>query len=120
MIELILEGIAAFFVLWIIFINFMWAERNLHRIPKWLHIPIKIFGAIGYLYDVFFNFTWGILMFMQLPEFHRPTLSQRMKKILITEKQTSWRFKLAFFVCRKLVEPWDPNHCGLDDLLLEK
>lgn len=122
--EYALEMIVAFFTLWIIFINVMWAKHNPEKVPKFLHKSIKIFGIkialidvlvlFGYLYDIYFNIVFGTIMFMELPHYKRLTMTARMRRILVVND--GWRFKLALFICRKLVEPWDPNHCGLDDM----
>jgi ABC-type amino acid transport system permease subunit len=101
----------SFVLLWLIFVNIMWAKHNQEKIPKWMHNPIKILAVLGIGYDVLFNWTYGCILFMQLPKKDLPTLTERMKFILITDD--GWRFKLAKFICNRLVEPWHPEHCSL-------
>lgn len=114
MAEFIALGIVAFIVLWIIFVNVMWAKHNPDKIPKIFHLPIKIIAFFGLLYDILFNWVFGTVMFLELPR--EMTLTERMKRILISKQD--WRFYLALWICHNLVEPWDPNHCGLRDIPL--
>ncbi len=114
MFNFILIGIAAFIILWIVFVNVMWLKHNKEKVPKVLHKPLYVVAFLGIVYDVLFNFTFGNILFMQLASFERLTLTERMEHILLTDD--SWRFYLAKWICRVLVEPWDPNHCGLSDI----
>lgn len=96
-------------------------------------------GVPFILADVLFNIIYGTLMFAQLPNFknrhfkYLPTFTERCADILKKEwgVQTKrpfdfWgsikhilghkRFYLAYFICHYLLEPWDPNHCGMESL----
>jgi len=61
--------------------------------------------------DVFYNYTFGTLFFWQLPDWKHKTLSERLRKILAEEPEESKRWKLAYWVCRYFISPWDFNHC---------
>lgn len=43
----------------------------------------------------------------------RKTFTSRLKHYLRAQPE-SWRGKLALFMCKYMVEPWDFNHCGLN------
>jgi hypothetical protein len=124
---MILTFIIALFILWVLFVNVMWAMENRDKIPKALY-PIAVgIAGLGFLYDVLFNIVYGTIMFLQLPDFKNanvhwkginfPTLSERMKDNLIVGKEGSmldkYRWYLSKFLCRYLIEPWDKGHCGI-------
>ena len=122
MIELI---ILAIIPLWIFFVNVMWMKHNKEKVPKWAYPFAYAFAIIGYIYDILFNIVIGTIMFLALPDFkgsayYAPPLTHRLRKILreanTTSKLDKYRFFLAMYICRYLVEPWDPNHCGLEGL----
>lgn len=71
---------------------------------------IKLAFVIFIVIDAAFNITYGSLIFLELPK--EWMLTMRLQRIL-TSYDTGWRFKLALFVCRYMVEPWDFNHCRL-------
>ncbi len=117
------------FPLWVFFVNVMWLKANIDRIPKWTKPFAWAFAIIGYLYDILFNIFIGTIMFVQLPDFagvpyYAPPLTHRMRKILKEARTETllekYRFYLAMLLCRYLVEPWDPDHCGLETLGLGK
>lgn len=116
----IIQWLIATFILWFMFVNVMFVKNTLLEKYQdgWQRKLIYIIGGpffvVGYLYDVIFNITYGTLMFLQLPKADALTLSTRMKN-LIKNEPDSWRGKFAIFICKYLVEPWDPNHCGLQD-----
>lgn len=118
---LVLSTIPAMFILWVFFINVMWMKHKgqkkyTHGWKKWLFYAIcGPLALIGYLWDILFDILYGTFMFWGLPNIKRLTLSARMKHIIKTQPIDSWRRKEAVWICRYLVEPWDHNHCGLED-----
>jgi len=118
--------IPALFVLWVFFVNIMWLKHvgQKRYTTGWKKVVFYMIGYpfafAGFIWDIIFNITYGTLMFLQLPELRRLTLSARMSNIIVTEDKDSWRWKLAWWICHKLVEPWDRNHCGLIDFFEEK
>lgn len=68
--------------------------------------------------DVIYNYTYGALLFMEMASGRRKTLTARLKHILHSgEYQSdSWRYRLAVFMCKYMIEPWDFGHCALDNL----
>lgn len=105
-------AIISFVILWLIFINVMTWKKHKEKIPKLIHYPLYVIAAIGYVIDILFNWVYGTIIFLELPR--QLTLSERLREALI--KDDSWRFKLAYFFCTKLIEPWDWNHCEIQDL----
>lgn len=99
-------------LLWIFFVNVMTWKTHIDKIPKWLQYILYPIAIFGYLWDVMFNWVFGTVIFLELPR--KPTLSERMRRILLT--RDGWRWKLARYICLHLVEPWDQNHCGLESL----
>ena len=100
-------------ILWSGFIVF----ANTREYIKGDYIPpiqavAHLIGIVFGIFDVVFNVTYGSIVFMQWPHWKRLTLTARLKYILHYQKM-GWRWKLADKVCRRLIEPWDPNHCGL-------
>lgn len=111
MIEYVIIGVISFFFLWFLFINAMTWKKYKEKIPKPLLLILYPIVAVGYIGDILFNIIFGTVLFLELPHYKRLTLTARMQRLLITDG--GWRFKIAYFICRKLLEPWDPNHCGL-------
>lgn len=102
-------GFVSFIILWVLFTNIMvWKEKE-HFIPTWLKFFLYPIVAVAYILDVLFNWIFGTVLFLQLPK--KPTLSERLRRILLTED--GWRWGLAFHICKHYIEPWDQGHCGL-------
>ena len=113
-------GIVIFFVTWLLFINLMPLKD---REFKWyIKYPIILLFAIGYILDVIFNILWGTCLFLQMPyrgTGFNLTFSQRLRRILRGDTliaKGTFRYKMAMFFCRYMIEPWDKNHCGLEDI----
>jgi hypothetical protein len=113
---IMLDIFIASLILWLLWI----ATGNLvnaHRRRNYTGLKLKLTKAWVYFFvaiDVLFNVTYGTIVFMQLPAMSRLTLTHRLRYILLeSNAPMDWRFKLADFICRRMVSPWDPNHCGL-------
>jgi len=114
MIDFILYGIELLFVVWLFFINVMTWKKHQAKIPKWVQYVLYIVVAVGWVLDVLFNIIYCSVLFLELPK--EWTASERFRRILITKHESSYRWKLAYLFCTKLIEPWDWNHCGLANL----
>lgn len=110
MIELTFIFVASFMLLWILFINVMTWKHKQHEMNKYLVAFLWPIAVFTYILDVVFNWTFACIVFMEWPK--EPTLSERMRRLLITDEK--WRFGLSYFICRYMIEPWDYNHCGLE------
>lgn len=96
-------------VFWILFVSIMTLyKRRKQLIAGFLFYTLL---PIGFMIDVVYNVTLGSLIFWELP--HELTLSQRMTRHI--KEDDGWRKKVATWICSKLVEPWDYNHCHLQD-----
>lgn len=101
--------VACTFIFWIIFVGVM----SLQKRKKQLIAGIAFYSmlSIGFIIDVLYNFTFGSLVFWEWAK--ELTLSQRMTRHIRGED--SWRKSVATWICKHLVEPWDFNHCHLQD-----
>lgn len=109
MIKLILIGLISFIILWVFFVNVMTWKKHENKIPKYVKPLLYFIAAIGYIWDVLFNITFGSIMFLELPQ--ELTLSERIRRLLLTDR--GWRFAMGYWICKHLIEPWDQGHCGL-------
>jgi len=113
-IEQTLWFLLAMFILWFVFVNVMTWKKNKEKIPKFILPILYVISFIGYLFiDIPVNIVYGSIIFLQLPHYKRLTLSARLSHVLIVEEADSWRWKLAYWICTTLIEPWDQGHCGL-------
>ena len=109
---LLINIFLASIVLWVLFIMVANLYHNSYKNAKGLKRKAMIaFAYVFVTLDVIYNYTYASLIFWQLPSWDHRTLTSRLKYNLAEE--TGWRFKLSLFVCAKMIEPWDWNHCGL-------
>ena len=59
----------------------------------------------GALVDLFVNFTWGTVFFLQAPNINRGFLSARMDDLILHDY--GWRCRLAIRIVGTLLEPYD-------------
>jgi len=98
---------------WLSFITIMKIVGDAREKDQ-LNLFQKIAVIIFLLIDVVFNIIYGSIIFLQLFSIDQPTLTSRLKNILLSgEFNDTWRYKLAFFMCRRMISPWDQNHCGM-------
>ena len=103
--------IIATIVLWLFFIAMMTIIGDAKHIQE-LSIPKRIFVVAFVIVDVVYNYTYGAALFLEFATKDRKTLTNRLKGYL-REQPESWRGKLAQFMCKYMIEPWDPGHCSL-------
>ena len=110
-------GLAVFVLTWLLFILVM-KVKDYPKPYVYIFLP---FGLVGWILDILFNIFYATVIFWQLPDIHKgmkisdATLSHRLRQILrhdtkITDNMV--RYKLACLICRYLIEPHDPTHCG--------
>jgi len=101
-------------VFWVLFIIF--ANLKARVLPKVkdtiLSAPVFMFFILFSGFDIAYNMTYGSIIFLQLP-IHGFTFSERLRWILKNDK--GWRYKLATFICHKMIEPWLPKHCVFEN-----
>ena len=59
----------------------------------------------GALIDLYVNFTWGTVLFVQPPDINRGFLSARMDDLIVNG--SGWRQRLAIQIVGRLLEPYD-------------
>ena len=99
-------------VLWLSFIAVTRIVNNTDRskLNPFQKLAVILFVAL----DVFDNYTIFTVIFWELPSNDRKTVTARLKHILHTEDyRNTWRFKLAVFMCKYMIEPFDWGHCAL-------
>jgi len=103
----------------------MYLKSKIDKMPQIVKIFAYTFAAFAFLYDVAFNIVFGTILFLEWPDFksahakYLPTLSERLKGILRGERNAppyGTRWNIALFMCKYMIEPWDKNHCGLEEL----
>lgn len=113
-----------FFVTWVLFVFVFSVKQHadLYREHQLLRTTIYLFAIKGYFLDVLFNIVYGTIIFRQLPHFtlkdgwkkvfENLTFTHRLKIVLESEDENSWRYKRAIWYCSKLLEPYDKGHCS--------
>ncbi len=102
------------FVFWFLFVNVMALKAKAidPRLSPGVRLGVKIIGypiaIAGIVYDIAYNWTYGCLMFLERPR--GITFTSRLQYHV---NGVGWRRKVARFICRYLVEPWDCGHCGM-------
>jgi hypothetical protein len=60
---------------------------------------------VGVVLDLYVNFTWGTVLFLQPPSIHRGFLSARMDDHI--RRGSGWRKRLAVYLVGYFLEPFD-------------
>lgn len=68
--------------------------------------------------DAIYNYTAGTILFWEFADNDRKTLTARVTHILHSGLyyEDEWRFKLALFICKYMIEPIHFGHCALSRL----
>jgi len=119
---MILTVISGTLLLWVFFIvttKVVGDAEKLSDLTLWKKIFVLAF-VIG---DAAYDITLANILFWKFTDnrvnWYRGkgelTLTSRLKFILLTGEyqETEWRYKLALFMCKYMVSPWDFNHCGM-------
>lgn len=112
--DFLIYGVVSFFILLAFFANIMTFKKKADKLPKLIYYFLYVIGYAVFICDILWNIIFGSVLFFELPSKKRLTLTARMKHLILFDE--GWRFKVAYFICRYIVEPWDWNHCGLRDL----
>ncbi len=103
-------------LLWFIFaLKVAEGARKWNQITHWWQYPI-----IGYFVfkDWLYVRTWFRVMFLMMGRAQDKTLTEALRYILHGNEfmRYEWRWKLAYFICRYLIEPFDRDHCKINKL----
>jgi len=95
---------------WVLYIAIMGFKEHLDtmgRVSKFIAYCILPVGLVA---DVLFNFTWGSIMFLELPK--ELLMTTRLKRHLADHKK-DWRDRNANWFCREFLNIYDPSgkHC---------
>lgn len=99
-----------------LFMGFTWfwylAVMHLKHNKDKINSSAKFFGypwiLFAYITDVLFNWIVGTILFIEIPkEF---LFTARVSRHI---KNSGWRYRLAVFFCKNLLDPFDPSgkHC---------
>lgn len=108
---IILQTISASLVLWVLFIVFATAKRKRSE-NMFFEAVFAIIAVPFAVIDSLLNIVYGSIIFLQFPHYKRLTLTARL--IYILSEKNGWRYKLASFICKRMIEPWEQGHCALD------
>jgi hypothetical protein len=99
---------AALYLLWLGYV------LTMHVLNRWPYLPwaARIAGALpalcAYLFDIALNLTLCTVLFWDWPR--EATITQRLHRYQ-REAPSSKRAAVARWVCRNLLNPFDPEHC---------
>jgi len=112
MIDFILDIAGWTLILWLFFIAAATLRDKYGGDDKFVRALIVLF-VLG---DAAYNITYGSILFAEMPHPKRLLLTARLKDILRREPSKIdqfWRYPIALFMCKYMIEPWDVGHCGL-------
>ena len=98
-----------FYVLWILYLGVMQLKRardngTLSKAALVMGYPLVI---IGYLLDILFNWVIGTILFLELPK--NGVFTSHLNRHYLKD---TWRGKIATWICRELLNTFDPNPFG--------
>ena len=108
--------------LWIFFIfvsRFIWYADKVggrSNVPKPIRMVAYPIIALFIAMDIAYNYTYGALLFLEPANSGRKLFTARLKHYIKYSRNT-WRGSLAVWMCKHMIEPWDFNHCGLEDII---
>jgi hypothetical protein len=99
------------FVTWLFYLaamNLMAHRHDMYPIAKAHAYPLI---AVGLVLDVAVNVLVASVLFMKYPQDW--LLTSRLKRYLLDKNERPWRRSLAFWVCSRLLDQFDPKgkHC---------
>jgi len=117
-------GCTLFINTWLIYIIVMTAKKNEAKINKVLFKSLYVLGGIGFVMDILFRVMYG--SWVTLPKFKKGmgasdlTFTHQLKEILRLNtgiKKDTPSYKVALFICKYMLEPFDKDHCNLEEIL---
>lgn len=99
-------------MLWVFYLAVMslWRAQKAGTIGKAAFVPGYATLAIGALLDVLVNVTLMSIVFLELPS--QWLVTQRLKYHNLHGR--GWRQKLARWICKNLLDAFDPTGCHCD------
>lgn len=101
-------------VFWLLWVNLNVLHHQLQRRRGARRVLVALLFylllPVGYVVDVGYNKTIAALLFLDWGR--ELTLSARLKRYIAFPN--GWRTRFAVWIARRLVEPWQPGHIGLE------
>lgn len=122
-------ALVATFVLWVLFASLMtirdriqalrdldlMAGRASAGLHSWKLAVLYLLGGVifivGYPLDILYNMIVGTVLFRAPPRRGEWTLTARLQRLV--RGPAGRNRDIALWMCRYLIEPWDPDHCGM-------
>jgi hypothetical protein len=105
-------------IFWVFFVAVMaiyrqYLAKKLTAVEKFLGLPVVIIGAA---LDIFCEYTIATVIFLDVPPLKELYVTRRLIRYIKTEPKTEWRYKLAYWICHKMLDNFDPTgqHCTGD------
>lgn len=93
------------------------ATRLMKKGGRWLDVVRFVGIPVVFLFRVF-DAAFNIIYMPMLFGFDRANkygegwlVTDRLRRHLLIGDYTTWRFKVAAFICRRFLNPVDPGHC---------
>jgi hypothetical protein len=102
-----------FYVTWALYLSVM------HLVSRRdaLTTPAKAFAypliVVALVIDVIFNVTFGSVLFVDAPR--EWLFTHRLNRYVFAPGKTTWRGRLAEWLCANLLDPFDPSGCHCKD-----
>ena len=109
------------YLVWAVYVmvmNMIRVKDNMPFASKCLAYPLAIVGVV---LDMLLNIVVGTILFLDLPKIQHLLLTARLQEYIddynkLTEPATGlrrWRHKAALWICKDLLDPFDPRgfHC---------
>ena len=103
----------SFWLLWFMFVVLSPLRNKVKNYKWYIKWPINLVIAIFIFGDVLWNLVPATVLFLEFPSLKRLTFSQRLNYIVRNRAAHTWRFKLAWFIGDKLLNPFWPNHISI-------
>lgn len=137
-IELLAWGIGGYLALafisfwftWILYVVMMTLKNKYRAIIEekfYLKYPLLVIGLIGYILDILWRILFATVFFGKLPKWRKTdSWERRLNDLTFTHLMKNFlrgtypeitpdskRYKVAWWICEVLLEPYDPEHCDL-------
>lgn len=102
--------VVALFVMWMLYVLItlvMPMAREIKRKSPFMYYTFTSLAYAARWYDILLNVFLFSLLFWDIPR--EKTITGRMKRYLAG---SGWRYKVADWVCKNMLEPIDCKHCG--------
>lgn len=117
LVEVPLTAVVYIWVFWLVYVVVMGFYRahlakRLNPLTFVMASPVLI---VGYALDMFCQYTLACLVFWDRPKsfLHERMVTTRLQRYVAEGEVGGWRFKVATYICDKMLDPFDPtgNHC---------